>query len=226
METPMNARPAPDPSERPEEPLIILEYSAVNRVVGSNKMESGAVSATKKWMLAAVLLALAVPSGFGADEEQPPVPPEEGQEIESSAEPMDILATLKDDGGLNTLVTFLEEAGLDSLIGGPGPFTLFAPDDSAFAQLAPDELEQLFSDSAALASLLRHHLVPDTEFVFEELGESVLVTAAGDEVTVRADYEEVTVDEAVVLEESIWCSNGVIHVIDAVLMPRKAQTKE
>jgi uncharacterized surface protein with fasciclin (FAS1) repeats len=127
-------------------------------------------------------------------------------------------------GEFNTLVAAIQAAGLTETLSGPGPFTVFAPTDEAFAA-ALDSLgmtaDELLADTATLTSILTYHViageVPSSEVVTMD-GQSV-PTVNGAEVTIKVVGESVMVNDATVTAVDIPASNGVIHVIDSVLLP-------
>lgn len=175
-------------------------------------------------VLLTALLALSVIAAGPEDEGNEPYPADDEMTLPDE-DALDIMATLDEDGGMTTLVTLLKETGLDSLLVQDGPFTLFAPDDSAFAAMPPEQRDALLNDKAALRKLLEHHLVQGSALEFEETGETTVTPLDSGSITIDADYEEVTVDDAVVIDEGIWCRNGIIHVIDRVLIPVKPARK-
>ena len=127
-------------------------------------------------------------------------------------------------GDFTTLVAAVEAAGLVETLSGPGPFTVFAPTDEAFTA-ALDSLgltaEELFADTETLTSILTYHViageVPSSAVVTMD-GQSA-ATVNGAEVTIGVDGETVTVNDATVTAVDIPASNGIIHVIDSVLLP-------
>ena len=127
-------------------------------------------------------------------------------------------------GDFTTLVAAIEAAGLVETLSGPGPFTVFAPTDEAFAT-ALDSLgltaEELLADTETLTSILTYHViageVPSSAVVTMD-GQSA-ATVNGAEVTIGVDGETVTVNDATVTAVDIPASNGIIHVIDSVLLP-------
>jgi len=174
-------------------------------------------------LLATLLAALVLAAGpenetvtTGPPDDEMPMPDEET---------LDIMATLNEDGGLTTVAALLRECNLDSLLNQDGPFTLFAPDDSAFAEMPDEQRSALTADKQALRELLVHHIVTGTALEFAEIGEETVKAMDGRDLVIVADHEEVTVDDASVIDEGIWCRNGVIHVIDRVLKPVKTTSK-
>lgn len=121
--------------------------------------------------------------------------------------------------GLTTLVSLIDQAGLFDTLSGRGSFTLFAPSDFAFAQLTEEQLEGLRSDRALLRSVLNYHLVPGI-FRAERVAKALsLSTVNGKSLIVRVEEGEVYVGEARVVKTDVTAANGVIHIIDQVLLP-------
>ncbi|MDR7328650.1 fasciclin domain-containing protein [Corynebacterium guangdongense] len=139
----------------------------------------------------------------------------------------DIVDTAVAAGQFTTLTTALQEAGLVETLKGDGPFTVFAPTDEAFAALPEGTLDTLLADpSGDLTEILTYHVIPDEVFAADvvELDGQTVDTVQGGSLTVNVDGENVSLtDEAGntvnVIDTDIEASNGVIHVIDGVLMP-------
>ncbi|MFD1510474.1 fasciclin domain-containing protein [Lacimonas salitolerans] len=132
----------------------------------------------------------------------------------------DIVDTAIEAGNFTTLVAAVEAAGLVETLKGEGPFTVFAPTDEAFAALPEGTVEDLLKPENIdqLTAILTYHVVPG-KVMSTELGDDTVVkTVQGDEITVTS-RGTVTVDEATVTTADIETSNGVIHVIDGVIMP-------
>jgi uncharacterized surface protein with fasciclin (FAS1) repeats len=129
----------------------------------------------------------------------------------------DIVDTAVAAGSFKTLVTAIKAAGLVETLKGKGPFTVFAPTDEAFAKIPKADLDALLKDKAKLTSVLTYHVVPATVMAKD--------VKAGDAPTVNgkplklATDKGVMVNDAKVTATDIKASNGVIHVIDAVLLP-------
>ena len=130
-------------------------------------------------------------------------------------------------GDFTTLVAAVEAAGLVETLSGPGPFTVFAPTDAAFAA-ALDSLgltaEELLADTETLTSILTYHVIAGevpSSAVVEMDGESA-ATVNGAEVMISVDGDTVMVNEATVVAVDVPASNGIIHVIDSVLLPPQA----
>ncbi|WP_319507436.1 fasciclin domain-containing protein [uncultured Methanolobus sp.] len=135
------------------------------------------------------------------------------------AEEMNIVETAVAAGSFNTLVTAVQAAGLDETLSGEGPFTVFAPTDEAFAELPEGTLEGLLEDKEALTSVLTYHVVAGEAMSGDLSDMMVLETVQGEEVTIYITDGNVMVNDANVVQADIETSNGVIHVIDKVILP-------
>jgi uncharacterized surface protein with fasciclin (FAS1) repeats len=127
-------------------------------------------------------------------------------------------------GTFTTLVAAVKAAGLAETLQGPGPFTVFAPSDAAFAKLPPGTVEALLADKAKLASILTYHVVPGKVMardVVKARG-ATPTTVNGQPLDVVVRGGKVYVNGARVVSADVAASNGVIHVIDTVLMPKPA----
>ena len=133
----------------------------------------------------------------------------------------DIVDTAVKAGSFNTLVTAVKAAGLVETLKGPGPFTVFAPSDEAFALLPEATLQGLLADKAALAKVLTYHVVPGRITAAQAMKADWAKTAMGQSLRIETDAHGVTVDGARVIKADIETSNGIIHVIDRVVLPRK-----
>ena len=123
------------------------------------------------------------------------------------------------DGRFGTLVTALQAAELDSVLSGEGEFTVFAPTDEAFAKLPEGTLDSLLADVPALKDVLLYHVVSGTVLAADVVALDSAATLQGQEVSISVMGESVMVDESNVVITDIAASNGVIHVVDAVLLP-------
>ena len=135
----------------------------------------------------------------------------------------DIVDTAVGAGTFKTLATALTEAGLIDTLKGPGPFTVFAPTDEAFAKVPKKDLEALLKDKKKLASVLTYHVVSGKVMaadVMKMKDGSRVKTVQGSELTLGLKGGKVMVDGANVIKTDIEASNGVIHVIDSVIMPK------
>jgi len=138
----------------------------------------------------------------------------------STPEPQkDIVDTAVSAGTFNTLATALTEAGLIDTLKGPGPFTVFAPTDEAFAKIPADQLSALLADKEKLTSILTYHVVAGKVMAADVVGLDSATTVQGQSITISAS-DGVKVDNANVVQTDIVASNGVIHVIDTVLIPQ------
>lgn len=131
----------------------------------------------------------------------------------------DIVDTAVAAGNFGTLVTAVQAAGLVDTLKGEGPFTVFAPTDEAFARIPAADLEALLADKEALTRVLTYHVVPGKVMAADVVNLESAATVEGSEIAIST-AEGVKVDEATVVQTDIEASNGVIHVIDMVIMPR------
>jgi len=155
-----------------------------------------------------------------------------------------IVETAIDDSSFIVLVTAVKAAaGLVDALSGPGPFTLFAPNDDAFAELPAGTVDELLKDKDRLTAVLAYHVVPGKYMAIDLMKMTTAKTVQGANLTIATEtavieedtvvvednvvveddeiaaFEELTVDDAIVLQADIECTNGVIHVIDSVLAP-------
>ncbi|MEL7181211.1 MAG: fasciclin domain-containing protein [Pseudomonadota bacterium] len=131
---------------------------------------------------------------------------------------MDIVDTAVDAGTFTTLVAAAEAAGLVETLKGEGPFTVFAPTDEAFAALPEGTVEGLLEDPEALAAILTYHFAGHNVMSTDLSNEMTATTVNGADVTIMTEGG-VMVDDANVVAADIEASNGVIHVIDSVILP-------
>lgn len=125
-------------------------------------------------------------------------------------------------GQFNTLLTAATAAGLADTLANDGPFTVFAPTDEAFAALPEGTLDALLEDPEALSDILLYHVVSGKVLAADVVGLTSATTLQGSDVTITVSGEAVTLDGANVTATDIEASNGVIHVIDAVILPPSA----
>jgi uncharacterized surface protein with fasciclin (FAS1) repeats len=131
----------------------------------------------------------------------------------------DIVDTAVAAGSFNTLVAAVKAAGLVETLKGPGPFTVFAPTDEAFAKIPKDKLDALLKDKAALTKILTYHVVSG-KVMAADVKAGPVKTVQGASFTVAVNMGKVKVDASNVIKTDIATDNGVIHVIDAVMMPK------
>ncbi|TFZ00575.1 fasciclin domain-containing protein [Ramlibacter henchirensis] len=135
-----------------------------------------------------------------------------------SAQAKDIVDTAVGAGEFKTLAAALEKAGLVQTLKGPGPFTVFAPTDAAFAKVPKAQLDALLADKEKLTSVLTYHVVPG-QVMAQDVKAGKVKTVQGGELTVSTGGG-VKVDAANVVKTDIVADNGVIHVIDSVVLPK------
>ena len=135
-----------------------------------------------------------------------------------SAQAKDIVDTAVAAGSFKTLATALGAAGLVDTLKGKGPFTVFAPTDEAFAKIPKADLDALLKDKAKLTAVLTYHVVAG-KVMAADVKAGKVKTVQGSELTVTTSGG-VMVDKAKVVKTDIVADNGVIHVIDTVIMPK------
>jgi transforming growth factor-beta-induced protein len=131
----------------------------------------------------------------------------------------DIVDTAVSAKQFKTLVAAVKAAGLVEVLQGEGPFTVFAPTDEAFEEIPKDQLAALLKDQKRLQEVLTYHVVPDKVLAADVVKLESAETLLEKPVTIAVEDGKVKINEATVIEADIECANGVIHVIDAVLMP-------
>ena len=146
--------------------------------------------------------------------------------MSASAAEMDIVDTAVAAGSFGTLATALTEAGLVETLKGEGPFTVFAPTDEAFAALPDGALDKLVADKKALTGVLTYHVISGEVMASQVTGMNgqKVKTVQGGEITIKVADGKVSLTDAAgntvnVFQTDVTASNGVIHVIDGVLMP-------
>ena len=134
----------------------------------------------------------------------------------------DIVDTAVAAGDFKTLAAALQAAGLVDTLKGPGPFTVFAPTDEAFAKLPPGTVQDLLrpENHDKLVAILTYHVVPGKIMAKDVVKLHEAKTVNGKDVKIRTEGGNVMVDNADVTKADIVCSNGVIHVIDSVILPQ------
>lgn len=139
------------------------------------------------------------------------------------AQGKDIVETAVAAGSFKTLATALAEAGLIETLKGKGPFTVFAPTDEAFAKIPKADLDKLLKDKEALTKVLLYHVVSGKVMSADVVKLKSAKTVEGSDVKITVKGKDVMVNKAKVVTVDIEASNGVIHVIDGVIMPPAAK---
>lgn len=132
----------------------------------------------------------------------------------------DIVETAVAAGSFKTLVAAVQAAGLVEALKGKGPLTVFAPTDEAFAKLPAGTLEALLKDKAKLAAILTYHVVSGDVRAAQAMKLSSAKTLNGQSLSISVKNGSVMIDNAKVVKADIATSNGVIHVIDSVVLPK------
>ena len=142
----------------------------------------------------------------------------------------DIVDTAMSSGIFNTLVTAIKAAGLVDTLKGPGPFTVFAPTDDAFAKLPKGELDMLLKDTAKLKDVLTFHVAEGKMMAADLAQHEYLQALNGGELRIDAKrwhlHRNIKVNEANIVKPDIAVDNGVCHAIDKVLMPKMTAAEE
>ncbi len=131
----------------------------------------------------------------------------------------DIVDTAMSAGTFSTLVTAITAAGLDTALKSPGPFTVFAPSDDAFSKLPSGTVESLLEDLPTLRKILEYHVVSGKVMAADVVKMNSATTTEGEDVRITASNGSVKINDASVTMPDIEADNGVIHVIDSVLLP-------
>ena len=132
----------------------------------------------------------------------------------------DLIETASTEATFKTFLSAAKASGVADKLKDAGPYTVFAPTDSAFKKLPPDTMKDLMKDKEKLAEVLNHHVVPG-KIAVADVKPGKVKTIQGDEVTLTSDNGKVTVDNANVIQSDVMADNGVIHEIDTVILPQK-----
>ncbi len=148
-------------------------------------------------------------------------PPQDATSAGASVAKADIIETANSAGQFKTLLAAVKAAGLEATLKGDGPFTVFAPTDDAFAKLPPGTVDSLLKpeNKAKLEAVLTYHVVPGKVMSTEAVTLKSAKTVNGKELALDASSGSLKVGGANVAKADIAASNGVIHVIDAVVLP-------
>lgn len=141
-------------------------------------------------------------------------------DMNKTADKKDIVDTAVAAGSFTTLATALDAAGLIATLKGPGPFTVFAPTDAAFEKLPAGTLDGLLKDKTKLSGVLTYHVVSGKVMAADVVKLSSADTVNGQSVKIKVVDGKVMINDATVVTADIETSNGVIHVIDSVLIPQ------
>ncbi|MDZ7639900.1 MAG: fasciclin domain-containing protein [Bryobacterales bacterium] len=140
--------------------------------------------------------------------------------LNAAAADKDIVDTAIAAGSFNTLVTAVKAAGLVDTLKGAGPFTVFAPTDEAFAKIPKAKLDALLANKEALKKVLLYHVVSGKVMAADAMKLSAAPTVEGSSAKISKMGGKVMIDNANIVKTDIIASNGVIHVIDSVIMPK------
>jgi uncharacterized surface protein with fasciclin (FAS1) repeats len=140
--------------------------------------------------------------------------------VEANPDKKDIVDTAVGAGSFNTLVAAVKAAGLVETLKGEGPFTVFAPTDEAFAKIPKETLDGLLANKEALTKVLLYHVVAGNVMAKDVVTLKEAKTVQGSAAKITVANGGVKVDDANVVKTDIECTNGVIHVIDSVILPK------
>ena len=140
--------------------------------------------------------------------------------VPAMAQQKDIVDTAAAAGSFKSLAAALQAAGLVQTLKGPGPFTVFAPTDEAFAKIPKADLDALLKDKAKLTAVLSYHVFAGNANSTDLRGLKDLSTVQGGRIRIEASKTSLKVDAATVVKADVPASNGIIHVIDTVLIPK------
>lgn len=172
-------------------------------------------------LVSLILLAVVPVVGGGCGQDSPSAPPvRDTVAAASTSDSMTVNRVLRTDDRFATLVSGLDSTGLDSILAGPGPYTLFAPPDSAFSALPAGTVPLLMTEEVSrLRAILAHHVI-DGRVRLAALSDSAVVpTLNGDSLRFSAGDSSRTVEGATVVDGDVEVANGLIHVVDRVLRP-------
>ncbi|MDL2343793.1 fasciclin domain-containing protein [Deinococcus sp. MIMF12] len=130
-----------------------------------------------------------------------------------------IAAIVSNDPNFSTLLAAVQAAGLTQTLAQPGPYTVFAPTNAAFAKIPADQLQALLNNPAQLRAVLLYHVVPGRVTAAQVTRLSSARTVQGANVTINASGGMVMINDATVTRADVRASNGIIHVVDTVLLP-------
>lgn len=143
---------------------------------------------------------------------------EETKKMEANGQTIVEIAASSQD--FSTITAAVEAAGLVDTLNSEGPFTVFAPTDAAFERLPEGTLDSVLADKELLTSILTYHVVPGKMMAKDVINNPSLKTVQGQEIAITSTDEGVKINDAMIIQTDIEASNGVIHVIDAVLLPQ------
>lgn len=175
----------------------------------------------KLFLVFALIFSSALAVGCGSDESNSDKSGDKKEAAENT-ESKDIVDTAVGAGNFETLVAAVKAADLVETLKGTGPFTVFAPTDEAFKKLPAGTLESLLKpeNKEKLAGILTYHVVSGKVMAADVVSLKSAKTVQGSDVTIAVEGDKVSIDGATVTTTDIECSNGVIHVIDAVILPK------
>ena len=188
--------------------IAVLTAGIATAAAGDNREHYGEMWSPSVVPSSAAGMSLAAADTLADDETRYPM----------RAERADLIDTAVSAGQFGTLAKALTEAGLIDTLKGPGPFTVFAPTDAAFAKIPAEQLQALLADKAMLTKVLTYHVVPG-KVMAKDVSTGSVKTVEGQNLMLEVSSDGVKVNDANVIKTDIVASNGVIHVIDSVVLP-------
>ncbi len=134
-----------------------------------------------------------------------------------------IIETLQEEGRFAHLLDLVRAAGIESVLAGAGPFTLFAPTDAAFGGIPEQILHDIVHDRQRANDLLTYHILPERLTANDLMDLSSVATLQGENLRIEASADRVMVNDAHVVTADIECTNGVCHAVDTVLLPQPVE---
>ena len=173
--------------------------------------------------LAGVLVAVALTAAAcGSSSSSSSSKPAKDSTTSSAPASKTIVVVASENPDFKTLVTAVTKAGLVKTLSGPGPFTVFAPTDAAFAAIPTDQLNAILADKAQLTKILTYHVVPGKVMAADLQPTQMVKTVEGQDLDIKVTNGAATVNGCNIVKTDIKASNGVIHVVDCVLIPPAA----
>ena len=173
-------------------------------------------------LAAAVAVVALTAVACGSSDSKSDSKPAKDTPTSSAPAPKTIVVVASSNPDFKTLVTAVIKAGLVKTLSGPGPFTVFAPTNAAFAAIPADQLNAILADKEQLTKILTYHVVPGKVMAADLQPEQMVKTVEGQDLDIKVTNGAATVNGCNIVKTDILASNGVIHVVDCVLIPPAA----
>lgn len=175
---------------------------------------------SKRAVAATLALTLAI---LGATQSVDAATRHKSRHASAAGRSKDIVSTAQKAGEFDILILSLKKTGLDRTLRGKGPFTVFAPSDAAFGKIPKESREALLNDKDKLPTVLKYHVVPKKLMSTDLSDKRSVYTVQGEALMLENKDGTLVVDGAIVTKPDIVCGNGVIHVIDEVVVPERGK---